>query len=362
MGFPVDLWVKKLLFHAYAPLGWARFPNHVSLDITRRCNLRCQMCFYYGGDGRNDLRLEELTGQEIISLVVNRLEGTDYDLTGGEPLVRTDLVEILKAIRDRRAACSVTTNGTLMTPDLARRMVEDELLTGIHFSLHGLKETHEEITRVKNSFDRTLRGIEWILAARAKKGGASPEITIACTISGRNMKEAEKMIQLADHIRVDRISFGHASFMPPEIQHTHQRVMEGLGLAPEPDYDDLVQGPPEISVSRQDLEVYVQTLSQVRHSPKGAKVRTSPERYREEDMRNHFLDLNWKYKTSCIYPWRNLRIGPDGTITPCIGYRIGNVREQDIRQLWNHKRFRKFRSILYRKKLFPGCLRCCKLK
>ncbi len=362
MRFSVDSWIKKLLFHGYAPLGWARFPNHVSLDITRRCNLRCQMCFYYGGEGRNDPRLQELSGQEIISLVVNRLEGADYDLTGGEPLVRPDLVEILTAIRGRKAACSVTTNGTLMTPDLARRIVEDELLTGVHFSLHGLKETHEGITRVKNSFDRTLKGIESILAARAKRGGGHPEVTIACTISGSNMKEAEKLIQLAGHIQVDGVSFGHASFMPSDIRHTHQQVMERLGLVPEPDYDDLVQGPPEIPTIREDLEAYVHTLSRVRRSPGGAKVRTSPEEYREEEMRNHFLDLNWKYKTSCIYPWRNLRIGPDGTITPCIGYRIGNVREQDVRRLWNHQRFRKFRSALYRQKLFPGCLRCCKLK
>jgi MoaA/NifB/PqqE/SkfB family radical SAM enzyme len=225
-----------------------------------------------------------------------------------------------------------------------------------------LKETHEEITRVKNSFDRTLKGIESILTERAKRGGERPEVTVACTISGTNMKEAEGLIKLMDEIQVDRISFGHASFMPPEIQHTHQQVMERLGLAPEPDYDELVQGPPEIRVSGEDLETYIQTLSRVRRSPEGAKVRTSPENYREEDMRNHFLDLNWKYKTSCTYPWRNLRIGPDGTITPCVGYRIGNVRDQDLRQLWNHRRFRKFRSALYRQKLFPGCLRCCKLK
>lgn len=362
MRLPVDKWAKKLLFHGYAPLGWARSPNHVSLDITRRCNLRCHMCFYYGGEGRNAPQLNELSGREIISLVVNRLEGADYDLTGGEPLVRPDLVEILTAIRDRKAACSVTTNGTLMTPELAKRIVEDELLKGIHFSLHGLKETHEEITRVKNSFDRTLKGIESILTERSKRGGERPEVTVACTISGTNMREAEGLIKLMDEVHVDRISFGHASFMPPGIQNAHQQVMERLGLAPEPDYDELVQGPPEIRVRREDLETYIQTLSRVRRSPEGAKVRTSPENYRAEDMRNHFLDLNWKYKTSCTYPWRNLRIGPDGTITPCVGFRIGNVRDQDLRQLWNHRRFRKFRSALYRNKLFPGCMRCCKLK
>ncbi len=144
MRLPVDRWVKNLLFHAYAPLGWARAPNHVSLDLTRRCNLRCRMCFYYGGEAREDHGLDELSSVEIISRVVNRLEGADYDLTGGEPLVRDDLPEILSAIRDRGARCALTTNGTLMTGEFARRAVGEELLAGVHFSLHGLMDTHEE--------------------------------------------------------------------------------------------------------------------------------------------------------------------------------------------------------------------------
>jgi MoaA/NifB/PqqE/SkfB family radical SAM enzyme len=362
MRLSVDGWVKKLLFHAYAPLGWARAPNHVSLDLTRRCNLRCRMCFYYGGEARDAHGLDELSSLEIISRVVNRLEGADYDLTGGEPLVRDDLPEILSAIRDRGARCSLTTNGTLMTAELARRAVGEELLAGAHFSLHGLKDTHEEITRVRNSFDRTLKGIQLLLAERARRGAIRPEVTIACTVTGANMKHAGEMIRLTREIGADRVSFGHASFMPPGVQAAHRQFMERKGLAPDPGYDDLVQGPPEIPAAGEDLESYVESLARARRSPEKERVGTSPEEYGGEEIRRHYLDLNWKYKSACAYPWRNLRVGPDGTVTPCVGYIIGNVRDEDVRGLWNHARFRKFRSALYRSRLFPGCLRCCKLK
>jgi MoaA/NifB/PqqE/SkfB family radical SAM enzyme len=362
MRLPLDNLAKKLLFHGYAPFGWARSPNHVSLDMTRRCNLRCQMCFYYGGEGRNDSGFKELSAGEIVSLVVNRLEGVDYDLTGGEPLIRSDLVEVLTAIRKRRGSCSVTTNGTLMTRELAQQIVRGDLLKGVHFSLHGLRETHEGITRVRHSFDHTLQGIETLLAEREKTGKRIPEVTIACTISGGNPKEAEGLIKLMGDLGVDRINFGHASFMPPEIRQVHQETMELLGLSLEPVYDDLVLGPPEIPIEREDLEVYIQTVSRARRSTGGEKIKTSPEGYQDEEIRRHFLDMNWKYKASCTYPWRNLRIGPDGTVTPCVGYRIGNVKDQDVKQLWNHPRFRRFRALLYRQKLFPGCFRCCKLK
>lgn len=358
----VDRWVKSLLFHTYAPFGYARSPNHVSLDITRHCNLRCRMCFYYGGEGRAALRLEELSSKEILSLVVGRLVGADYDITGGEPLVRPDLVEVLAGIRDRKAGCFVTTNGTLMTPELSRRIVEEELLKGIHFSIHGMKETHEGITRVEKSFDRAIGGMEMVLAERARRGTSLPAVTIACTIIGANMKELEGLVRLRKESGADWISFGHASFLPPEIRGAHQRALHDLGFDLEPGYDDLVQGPPEIPYRKEDLGTYIQTLSELRCSSERGWIRTSPEGYQEEDIRRHYSDLTWKYKHGCTYPWRNLRIGPDGTVTPCVGYGIGNVREQDVRHLWNSPRFRRFRAALYRKMLFPGCVRCCKLK
>ena len=362
MRFPVDPWVKKLVFHAYAPFGWARAPNHVSLDLTRRCNLRCRMCFYYGGEARESPQLNELSAREIVSRVVSRLEGADYDLTGGEPLVRNDLPEILSAIRDRGARCAVTTNGTLMTPELAARVVGEALLTAAHFSLHGLKGNHEGITRAPSSFDRTVKGIHSILNERARRGAARPEVTIACTLTGANLKDAGGMIRLAREAGVDRITFGHASFMPPGAQGVHRDFLGRRGLAPDPAYDDLVQGPPEIPAEPGELESYIEALSAARRCPEGAGVGTSPEGYGADEIRRHYLDFTWKFRSACAYPWRNLRIGPDGTVTPCVGYVIGNVRERDVRELWNDGRFRKFRATLYRNRLFPGCLRCCKLK
>ena len=362
MKLSVDKWVKNLLFHAYAPLGWARSPNHVSLDVTRRCNLRCRMCFYYGGEERTALRLDELSSREIISLVVNRLEGADYDITGGEPLVRPDLTEVLAAIRDRKAAGFLTTNGTLMTADLAGRIVGEELLKGVHFSIHGLKETHEEVTRVERSFDRAIRGMEMVLDERTRRGTKFPAVTMACTVVGQNMGEVEGLVRLAKKTGVDWISFGHASFLPPDAREAHEKTLRHLGLDLAPDYDDLVQGPPEIPYREEDLDSYIRTISRLRGTSDPPRVRTSPEGYGEDDIRRHYSDPSWKYKHGCTYPWRNLRVGPDGTVTPCVGYRVGNVRERDVRQLWNSPRFRKFRAALYRKMLFPGCVRCCKLK
>lgn len=362
MRLPIQKWIKDALFKAYAPSGWARSPNHVSLDLTRRCNLRCRMCYYYGKEKQISRRFNELTSQEIISLIVNRLSGVNYDLTGGEPFIRTDLPEILAAIRKRGCGRFVTTNGTLITREIAARIVGEELLNWVSVSIHGLEETHDMITRTPGSFKRALKGIEYLINERVRQGAALPGVNICCTITQHNIGDAEGLAALLNLTGVENVSFGHASFIMSDIKKAHQDTMDSSGLHCEPAYDELLDAPPEIQISPAQLDDYVGAIARLRVDRGLQRICTSPKGYGPEDIRNHYSDMGWKYKSSCTYPWRNLRVAPDGAITPCVGYVVGNVREQDIKRIWNNERFRKFRKCLYRHKLFPGCIRCCKLK
>lgn len=360
MRLPLDRWIKKFAFELYAPYGWARSPRYVTLDLTRRCNLRCNICFYYGSE-KESFKFDELSEKEIISRIINRFSGINYYITGGEPFLRNDILNILRAIRQNGSRSSISTNGTLITSDLAKSIIGENLLDLIHVSIYGLEKTHDNITRFPNSISRSLKGIEYLLNERRRLGLKKPGIGIACTITRTNMNEVKGLIELAESIGLDEIVFGQASFSTPEITMEHQKVMSHLGLKCEDPYDELLSAPPDIEISQDDLECYIETLitSRIKNIQ---KIHTSPKGYTGEDIRKHYTDLTWKYKSSCTYPWHNLRVGPDGTVTPCVGYVVGNVRDKDIKTIWNNTRFRNFRSILYKQKLFPGCVRCCKLK
>lgn len=360
MRIPLDRYIKRGLFHLYAPRGWARMPNHVTLDITRRCNLRCQMCFYYGGEQRSVHEVGELRAEQIINHVINRLNGVDYDITGGEPFARTDILEILGAIKKRRAGCFIVTNGTLITRDMADRIVGDELLNLVSYSVHGAEKEHDAITRVPGSFQRSLRGIDFIHEARERRNSKKPGTAIACTVNRHNMDNIDDLLQLKQLTGVNSISLGCCSFIPTSIKQKHEEILSLHGLACNESYDDLVTGPPEVNASSAQVGELVSTLKRRRAA--GETINTSPQGYSYDDISSHFLDKNWVYKKSCTYPWRNLRVLPDGSVVPCIGYLIGNVAQEDVVKLWNNDRFRKFRSVLYKRKLFPGCFRCCKLK
>jgi MoaA/NifB/PqqE/SkfB family radical SAM enzyme len=125
-------------------------------------------------------------------------------------------------------------------------------------------------------------------------------------------------------------------------------------------YDDLVTGPPALDVSPNQVADFIGILKKRRSE--GEVIITTPDGYDYQNMHDHFLNPDWVYRDSCRYPWRNLRVLPDGSVIPCIGFVVGNVVSDDVSKIWNNAKFRHFRSVLYKEKLFPGCFRCCKLK
>ena len=63
----------------------------------------------------------------------------------------------------------------------------------------------------------------------------------------------------------------------------------------------------------------------------------------------------------CLYPWSNVLITPEGNIYPCLSYRIGNIKEKPLIEVWNDPRFRCFRKNLKARKVFNSCQMCCEL-
>ena len=112
-------------------------PGYIQIEVTSRCNLSCSAC-PHGAPGLN------LDDQEIPRVIFDRLvestirPGQRYHLQGwGEPLLRGDLPELARFIADRGGLPSVTTNGTLITAELADRLIGSGLDFGVCGSVHA---------------------------------------------------------------------------------------------------------------------------------------------------------------------------------------------------------------------------------
>ncbi|MCK4822467.1 radical SAM protein, partial [bacterium] len=141
-----------------------RIPISGSFELTFRCNLRCQHCYaahgHQGIPGKHELSYEEI--QRILDEIVDA--GCLWFLiTGGEPLMRRDFLDIYKSAKGKGLYVTLFTNGTMLTPRSADYLAEWRPFA-IEISLYGRTQaTYERVTGIPGSFSRCMRGIELLL-------------------------------------------------------------------------------------------------------------------------------------------------------------------------------------------------------
>ncbi len=146
------------------PLAFAaappNLPVHVQLELTWRCNWRCVHCYQdeHRGEALDTARLgrlwRELRDAGCWHLI----------LTGGEPLVRADFSALVEGARAAGLAITLYTNGHLV--DAARAAWLTARIAAFEVTLlAGTAAVHDELSGVRGSFARSVRGIEALIAA-----------------------------------------------------------------------------------------------------------------------------------------------------------------------------------------------------
>lgn len=139
-----------------------RGPFQVALDITNRCNFRCMHC--YNASGENYIKpSDELTDEEILDFATDlaSLKPYNFCFCGGETLLRKDLmIEAAKILKTGCRYVSMVTNGYLVTPELAREIIENGI-TRIQVSLDGAgPNTHDRLRRQQGAFLKAVAAIQ----------------------------------------------------------------------------------------------------------------------------------------------------------------------------------------------------------
>ena len=172
--------------------GSKRFPWVGSLELNYRCNLRCQHCYlahgHTGIPGKEELSLAEI--QCILDEVVD--EGTLWFLlTGGEPLLRRDFLDIYAYAKRKGLLVTLFTNATMITPRIADYLGEYRPFQ-IEISVYGYsQETYEAVTGIPGSHRQFRRGVELLL----ERGIKFDLKTILMTINQHELQEMKAMAQ-----------------------------------------------------------------------------------------------------------------------------------------------------------------------
>lgn len=164
-------------------------PLAVHLEIIAACNLTCSHCFA-GVLPRNQAPMRVAEMDDLFAELAG-MGSFRLGLTGGEPLLRTDLFDIIDSATARGLHPCLTTNGLLITDDIARQLGKRDLVW-INVSLDGATRASNDAIRGPGTFDRVRDRLR-ILARHAR-------FTLAFTITSQNAGEIEECARLAREV------------------------------------------------------------------------------------------------------------------------------------------------------------------
>jgi AdoMet-dependent heme synthase len=171
-------------------MGCIGFPAHPVWEMTTACNLRCIHCHTSGGKPATD----ELTTDEAKRLLDQLAEVPEFRMmafTGGEPLVRKDLFELLAYSQALGFTNTMATNATLIDDYVARKLRRFGLAIAA-VSLDGFTaEQHDMVRGISGSFEAAIRGMRAL-----RRAGIVLHVNI--TAMEYNVEQLEELISLVD--------------------------------------------------------------------------------------------------------------------------------------------------------------------
>ncbi len=168
------------------------------IEVTSRCNARCEHCGSSCGDfiPKDEISAEEL--KKTLLDISKRYNAKDIllNITGGEPLVRKDLFDIMDYANSLGFRWGMTSNGMLITDEIIEKMKKTNMET-ISISIDGLKETHESFRKVPNSFDKIIDGIK-----KMQKVPSIKIVQVTTVANKKNLKELEQIYELMKELNI----------------------------------------------------------------------------------------------------------------------------------------------------------------
>jgi len=147
-------------------MNYSKYPVLSELALTYKCNLKCRFC--YAGcnctvnPAGSEKELNTAEFKDIITGIYNDAKVPSISFTGGEPTMVKELPELITHAKKLGMRVNLISNGTLITKDKAKAYV-DAGLDSVQISLEGVtRKTHELLTDVKGSFDKTVAAIGYL--------------------------------------------------------------------------------------------------------------------------------------------------------------------------------------------------------
>jgi radical SAM protein with 4Fe4S-binding SPASM domain len=313
LPFPFTLWQPKLIathgnceFYlklAYSPVAKAseRFvPLIMSWNVTRECNMKCSHCYINATEKKLN---NELTTQESKALMdqIYQVSRPLLVLSGGEPLLRPDIFELIEYGSAKGLKMGLGSNGSLIDDAVAAKLKAAGIST-VSISLDSnIAAQHDEFRGVAGAWEKAVNACKTL-----RKNNVLVQVNT--TLTQQNYNQIDDIMSFAEGIGVENF---HLFFLVPTGRGTKL-----TDISPQK-YEDMITNT-FAKVSKHRLNVRPSCAPQFMRIAKGMGL----------DMR--------QWIRGCIAGMYYCRIYPNGDVTPCpyLPIKLGNVRENSFKEIW----------------------------
>jgi radical SAM protein with 4Fe4S-binding SPASM domain len=309
-------------------------PFLVVWDITKKCNLKCKHCYANAGLCSDDELSTDEAKKVIDTLAKNSVPIISF--SGGEPLTRKDFFELTKYASDKGVYVATATNGTLITPEIAKKMKA----SGIKFvqiSLDGATaEFHDNFRGMQGVYDKTIMGIK-----NCVKEGFF--VNIATTATKDNLDEIPDIIDLCEELSVNWfmiynfVPVGRGQFISNNDITPEQRekllYMLWTRMKNNGGKVNLLSTAPQLARVALEAEV-------------GENKKIIPTHFSNPTFQGQLVNLA-EFIGGCGCGRFYYAIRSNGDIEPCVFFplKLGNILKDDFEDLWeNNKILRELRN------------------
>ncbi len=279
-----------------------------SIRLTKRCNLQCEHCYANSVQALNDP--DELSTKELFGIIDQLAEMSVNEIffTGGEPLMRSDIVDILHYTFSKGIRILISTNGILLGERFLSK-VQDVDFKLFQISLDGPEQVHDSI-RGPGKFKRTIKALK--LASSCLKRN----VAVGTVLSSRNADCIGQTMELAYEAGANVFAL-----MILIVSGRATQVLDPSALQLTSALDDI-------------FKVYRQLSPQMRF----AHNTTIPPALYPPDLIETGLHTQCAL---CSFPY-TVGIEANGDVAPCDGFFgpynfvAGNLRQHSLKDLWEN--------------------------
>jgi MoaA/NifB/PqqE/SkfB family radical SAM enzyme len=316
-------------------------PWEVQIDLTNTCNNDCVGCWCHSpllGELAMDADMKKKSlSKEVVKRLIDDLEamGTRYIYFtgGGEPFMHPHAIDIIEYVKKKGMLCDMSTNFTLVTKDIARRLVACGM-DHMNISLWaGSPESYAATHPNKQGkhFTMLVEMLKFMHQEKSRRNRKKPTVHIYNVISNRNFDDFDNMIRTAYETKVEGIDFTPTDVVPGKTDS----LMLSRAQA-----DWLID---KTHASGQLMKMYERTY--------GHKVqfRSKPHfmrRLKSIGVEKGEYDRDIIGSMPCYAGWTFLRILANGNVNSClkaVRIPIGNVYENSISEIWRNEKQKEFR-------------------